>query len=1286
MVKKYRKYLVGALLLLTLGVLGGGLHWLLTTPKGARWLVQALVKRTAGAVTVQQVEGRLVEELRLAGLQVEWQDGSTAIASLRLRWQPAALLRGEIKVTELAAAGVTLHTTATDRPEQAWQGPPVVRWPALPFWLAWLQAEVKRVHLQRLIWRRPDQAPLALDRVTGRLRWAGRRLELTLASRFRELAGGPGRLDLTVELQPAPRTGYFAGSMRLHAVTVATGGLRLASRIELAPGELMLRDLALTEIGAAGRLSGRAGLRFVEAGPELDLDLTVADWNLAPQFDLVTDLSGRLRLTGNLAGFQGSLEAVNRAEDWRAAALSSPFAGSRAGLDFTALRGRWLDGALQGTVALQWQGGLEVRGQLDGEGFDTGRLHPAWPGHINLVLDGRWWRPETGPPGFELSGQLRESTLRGKTLQGRVDGRLQGDDLDLAALELVGDGVTLSAAGRLRERLAVQLAVRDLTGLLPESAGALQARGWVRRQHQRWSGTLHGQGQGLRFREVTADALELVVRGDSAGMAGEANLVWQGLRAKGLPAVHGNLQVVGTPERHQATAALRSAQGSLSLAAGGGYRQGRWQGRIDRLQLEEGDRPWHLRKPVEVAVSPRELKVDALALTGREGEELQLAADLVLQPLRGRLDARWRQLDLARANPYLAGMSLTGRCSGRGQFDFAAAAALVVNARAELSGRLQYQDLTLKLTRGAAQVSWNRTGLSADLDLDLDGGGRLTGLCRSEEPGRLAVPTKGDWSLTWESLDMGRLQPWLPPGLAAAGQFSGRAQGSWAPGGALTATGQAAIRDGLLEWRAAEGQVSLPLRTAEVAWDWQGPRLEGQLALALSEAGHIDGRFRLPLPARLPLAFDPEGPLQCSLQGRAQEWGLVGVLFPGVLQESHGQLEVELAVGGSWRQPTLSGRAQLAEAGAYLPAAGIELREAAVDARLEGNRIRFSSFSVRSGEGQLRGEGFIRLQDWRPVEYQATLDGERFMFVNLPELQMLAEPRLTLSGTPQRLSLSGTVVIPELTARGGGKKSYLGPSEDVVMLAEEEAPQEAALAVDAKLRLILGDGVRIDTENFKARLVGELELQSSALQAEELKTVTATGRIAVAEGSYNAYGARLEIARGNFQFNGGPVQEPTLDILALRTVGKVKAGVRVTGTPAAPIVELYSEPPMADSDRLAYIVLGSPMAKNPGEADLLMSASAALLSQGEASAVQEQIKSQLGIDVLGVEAGEDDTQSTMLVIGKYLQPNLYLSYGQSLYTDSSELRLRYGFGERWEVESKTGTESGVDLYYKIEFR
>jgi translocation and assembly module TamB len=96
--------------------------------------------------------------------------------------------------------------------------------------------------------------------------------------------------------------------------------------------------------------------------------------------------------------------------------------------------------------------------------------------------------------------------------------------------------------------------------------------------------------------------------------------------------------------------------------------------------------------------------------------------------------------------------------------------------------------------------------------------------------------------------------------------------------------------------------------------------------------------------------------------------------------------------------------------------------------------------------------------------------------------------------------------------------------------------------------------------------------------------ITSRGEIRVVRGRYKAYGVDLEIVRGRLFYAGGPINQPTLDILALRTVGDVRAGVTAGGILWGPVINLYSEPAMPDVDTLAYIVFGHPLGNgNSGE-------------------------------------------------------------------------------------------------------
>jgi translocation and assembly module TamB len=98
-----------------------------------------------------------------------------------------------------------------------------------------------------------------------------------------------------------------------------------------------------------------------------------------------------------------------------------------------------------------------------------------------------------------------------------------------------------------------------------------------------------------------------------------------------------------------------------------------------------------------------------------------------------------------------------------------------------------------------------------------------------------------------------------------------------------------------------------------------------------------------------------------------------------------------------------------------------------------------------------------------------------------------------------------------------------------------------------------------------------------------------------------------------------------------------------------------------------------------------MSAARLLLSASQSAGINAQIMNKFGIDSIGVEQDKSDITQSIVTVGKYLTPKLFISYGKSLFSDTTYLKARYTFSERWEVETWTGTESGLDVFYKINF-
>ncbi len=105
------------------------------------------------------------------------------------------------------------------------------------------------------------------------------------------------------------------------------------------------------------------------------------------------------------------------------------------------------------------------------------------------------------------------------------------------------------------------------------------------------------------------------------------------------------------------------------------------------------------------------------------------------------------------------------------------------------------------------------------------------------------------------------------------------------------------------------------------------------------------------------------------------------------------------------------------------------------------------------------------------------------------------------------------------------------------------AAKSSRLALDVQVSVLLGEQVFVKVAGIDAQLGGAMDLSFSSLDR-----ITSRGEIKVVKGRYRTYGVNLEIVRGRLFFAGGAIDRPTLDFLALRTIGDVRAGVTVAGT------------------------------------------------------------------------------------------------------------------------------------------
>jgi translocation and assembly module TamB len=187
-------------------------------------------------------------------------------------------------------------------------------------------------------------------------------------------------------------------------------------------------------------------------------------------------------------------------------------------------------------------------------------------------------------------------------------------------------------------------------------------------------------------------------------------------------------------------------------------------------------------------------------------------------------------------------------------------------------------------------------------------------------------------------------------------------------------------------------------------------------------------------------------------------------------------------------------------------------------------------------------------------------------------------------------------------------------------------------------------------------------------------------------GTFYVFGQRLDIDRGRLLFDG-PVDNPALDVVALRRNLAVEAGVEITGTVRLPRVRLVSNPPVPDGEKLSWLLTGQGLDRaSRNDFALLGAASAQLLGGSGGKPITTQIANTIGLDDISVRdsgsAVPGGTSSQVVAFGKRISDRLTLVYEQGLTVATNALRIEYTLTRFVTLRAEAGTVSSVGIYFR----
>jgi translocation and assembly module TamB len=1262
---------LGVLVLAVVVGAGGLLLWAARSESGLRFVWQRVAPRLPQGISVAAVEGRLAGPLVLAGVTVQTDALEVRVDRVELRWQPRALVRRVVHIERLDVRGVDvvrLPAGEPAAPSEPFRLPESVELP--------VDVQIAGASVETLRFRfSPSAEPLSIERVSVAGSFDANALEL------RELAVRGPAFDVQGAARVVPRGAYATSgqldwAVRLGAYPEARGSTRVSGDLELLEIEQRVEppydarvDLRVHDALAALRLDGEVALTVQPAA--LGAEQVPAE-SVGATLELrgtprALEVAGRVELTGGEAG-----------------GAAADFALQYAGGDAVEIRSLAVQDA-RSSAALQASGRVAVGGEQPVLELDATWAQLQWPlrGKPQVASESGSLRLNGTPHDYAIALDGSLALADGTNGQVRVSGAGNAEALALDRVDI--EALRGRIAGRMNVRWAPSLSgAVELTGtaldpgvVLPDWPGQVDARVHAQAalEGERLTVELHALEADGRLRDRP---LELRARGGYAASA---------LRIDALALRSGATDVT----------ARGTAGNELALE---------WQ--VESPALEE---VWPelqgalsargaLRGPRERPHVSVEARGQALRFMGSAAEDLELAADVDVAgeaPSSLALNVS----DASVADVAIAELRFTGEGNAARHALAVSATTSAGDARFELSGAvdapwqpkfawtfaldeatLAHPVLAPWALRAPALGSLTRTDASLARSCWQSGTAEL---CL--EGTRGAAGTRAAFALSPLPFDYFAALLATPARLegdvSAEGTFEQSPDGTpqfevllrTSPGRLVSADARDADEGG-----EAVERYALAFGPADGRLGMQEDRIEATLRLPFAEQGELAASARIGTGAGAPFG---ERALEGELKLDIAALDFVSELLPQA-QNTQGVVTGDLRVGGTVGTPQLAGSLMLAGGKATFPGTNVELEGVELALAGDGANGLTVDGQAQSGGGTLRAEGRVTFVEAGPAG-RIAIDGDAFEVVDTVDAQIAVSPDLDVTLTRDSMAVTGSVLVPRarLTPKDTGESAVAVSGDEVIVEPGDESAARNRRPFSANVRLVLGDDVRIDGYGLTGRLGGAIEITETPGEP-----TAATGELRVEEGGvYEAYGQQLAIETGRVVFAGGPVADPGVDIEAVRRpVEGIVVGARVRGLLAAPELSLFSEPPMAQQEQLSYLVLGRPLDDASQSESSAMSRAALALGVKGGNFVSERINENLGLDAFGIESGSDETAAeAAFVIGKYLTPSLYVSYGIGIFESVNTLKLRYAFAPRWRLETETSSNaSGGDLIYNIE--
>jgi|GEM_PF-2295406 len=472
--------------------------------------------------------------------------------------------------------------------------------------------------------------------------------------------------------------------------------------------------------------------------------------------------------------------------------------------------------------------------------------------------------------------------------------------------------------------------------------------------------------------------------------------------------------------------------------------------------------------------------------------------------------------------------------------------------------------------------------------------------------------------------------------------------------------------------------------TGQITFYLDNRNLHLDLSIQEGMGGQLEGHAILSEVTDLKAPFS-SGQLKGTFALRAGDTGWVQDLYSDMLISGEPVAQIEIT--GQLTAPVIAVDVSLPDGDIEFPFLGIGLSE------LQAQMIRNADGSIdgtvyaSSDAGFARGTGRISFlhNSWNGKLH---IQGSNVELLHRDGFHLWGDPDLELVFSSHGGHLSGTMNIPKAEIRPEDSIKSETVSGDVVFVDVDQPGQTWPFTYDIALHL--GEAVVVEGYGFKGYLDGDLQIT----EPQRGGMILGTGLFKVRDGVFSFRGSQMKVGEGRITFNGGPVNNPELDVELRKEVEPqnlgdepVTVGVDISGSALDYQVDLYATPAMEDKNILTYILFDRSIEQDGEDAGntLILSALESLGFDQSSTLISEASKIlPLGLSDMQF-SGNIDGDDTYIGVRKKMTDDLSIHYDFNLFKSAGRFRVVYQLIRGFSMEiTNTVDANGIRLLYSFE--